>query len=106
MALIDKAANHFTVIVTFTTTKENQSQALELIWNYIETFLTKQDGCISSTLHSSFDGKSITNYAQWETAEHFKAFSEKAKSHPDLPAILEFKPHPQFHKIYNSISRQ
>jgi len=35
--------------------------------------------------------------------DHFKVFSEKAKSHPDLPALILFKPHAVFYKVDLSV---
>lgn len=104
MATISDNESIFTVVVTFQTTPATQQEATDKIWDYIETFLSKQPGCISSSLHKSFDGKNLINYAQWETADHFKAFSEKARGHPDLPALLEYKPSPQFHSVYKTVS--
>lgn len=89
----------FVVIVSFTTTAENQARALEQIHHYIDTFLSQQPGFISARLHKALDGHSIVNYAQWETGEDFKRFSELARSHPELPGLLQFQPKPRFFEV-------
>lgn len=89
----------FIVIVSFTTTLENQATALEQIHHYIDTFLSHQPGFISARLHKALDGSSIVNYAQWESSEDFKRFSELARSHPELPALLQYQPKPRFLEV-------
>jgi len=89
----------FVVIVKFETTTESQEGALIAIKDYIANFLSQQPGFISATLHRSFDGLSIANYAHWESASDFKRFAELAKDHPDLPGLIRYKPSPSFYEI-------
>ena len=89
----------FVVIVKFETTVESQETALVAIKRYIANFLSQQSGFISATLHRSFDGLSIANYAHWESASDFKRFAELAKDHPDLPGLIQYKPTPSFYEI-------
>jgi heme-degrading monooxygenase HmoA len=92
--------SYFTVIVNFETMPDEQSRALELIGSYVGTFLSQQPGFISGRLHGSIDGKRIVNYAQWESEGHFKAFADKASSHPDLPEIRKYKPEAGFFEVW------
>ncbi len=89
----------FVVIVRFETTAETQVTALAAIKNYIADFLSQQPGFISATLHRSFDGLSIANYAHWESASDFKHFAKLAKKHPDLPGLIQYNPTPCFYEI-------
>ena len=91
----------YTVIVNFETDPIEQDQALELIGNYIGSYLSQQPGFIKSRLHRSIDGKQIVHYAQWQSEEDFRAFAEKAASHPDLPGIRKYKPAANFFKVWN-----
>jgi len=80
------------VIVTFETTAENQTEALEKIGAYVDSFLSQQPGFIASQLHRGLDGTSLVHYARWRSEADFQAAGEKARAHPDLPALRVFKP--------------
>ncbi len=80
------------VIVTFECDPATQDAALEAIGAYVGTFLSQQSGFVASTLHRGLDGRSIAHYAKWESEAAFKAAGDKARSHPDLPALLAYKP--------------
>lgn len=92
--------SEFTVIVDFETGPDEQAEALEKIGDYIGSFLSQQRGFIHSRLHRSTDGKRIVHYAQWQSEEHFRAFAERAASHPDLPAIRQYKPNAGFFEVW------
>lgn len=81
-----------TVIVTFVTEPGNQQEALEKIGAYVGSFLSRQPGFIESALHRGLDGTSIVHYAKWQSEADFKAAGEKARAHPDLPALLAYQP--------------
>ena len=80
------------VIVSFETTPEEQARALEKIGAYIDGFLSRQPGFIQSRLHRGLDGRSMVHYAEWQSEADFKAAGEKARAHPDLPALMVYKP--------------
>ncbi|MEQ8858969.1 MAG: antibiotic biosynthesis monooxygenase [Pseudomonadales bacterium] len=82
----------FTVIVSFETTPDNQQRALDEIGAYIEDFLSQQPGFLQSWLHRSLDGTSLAHYALWRSDADFKAAGEKARQHPALPALMQYKP--------------
>ncbi|OUS29301.1 hypothetical protein A9Q99_09330 [Gammaproteobacteria bacterium 45_16_T64] len=96
---LNNLASPFVVLVNFTTTPQTQKQALISIRRYIKEFLSQQPGFISATLHEALDGLTIVNYAHWESAADFKAFAQKAKSHPDLSELLTYKPTPNFYRV-------
>ena len=103
MAIISEQQNCVTAIVTFSCEPEQQDDLVAKIRGYIADFISQQEGLISSHLHKSLCGKSVVNYAQWQSMAHFKAFSEKARSRPELPALLLFKPHAVFYKVDFSV---
>jgi heme-degrading monooxygenase HmoA len=84
-------SEHF-VIVTFETDPAAQDAALEKIGAYVGSFLSKQPGFVASTLHRGLDGRSIVHYAKWQSEAAFQAAGVKARAHPDLPALLAYKP--------------
>jgi len=103
MAEVNADIDCVTAIVTFECDPEQQADLADKVRNYINDFISKQDGLISSHLHLSLCGKRVVNYAQWKSMEHFKAFGEKAKPRPELPEMLAFKPQPFFYKVDFSV---
>ena len=86
------ADNPHIVIVSFETTAQAQAEAIEKIGAYVDDFLSRQPGFIESRLHRGLDGQSIVHYAAWRSESDFKAAGEKARTHPDLPALMVYKP--------------
>jgi quinol monooxygenase YgiN len=103
MAIISDKQDCITAIVTFKCEPEQQKDLADKVRAYIKDFISEQDGLISSHLHLSICKTRVVNYAQWKSMEHFKAFGEKAKTRPELPAMLAFKPHAVFYKIDLSV---
>jgi len=103
MAIISDKQDCITAIVTFKCEPEQQKDLADKVRAYIKDFISEQDGLISSHLHLSICKTRVVNYAQWKGMEHFKAFGEKAKARPELPAMLAFKPHAVFYKIDLSV---
>lgn len=103
MATISDKQDCITAIVTFNCEPEQQDGLADKVGAYIKGFISKQDGLISSHLHVSECGKHVVNYAQWQSMEHFKAFGEKAKTRPELPAMLAFKPRVVFYRVAFSV---
>lgn len=103
MATISADKDCITAIVTFQCEPEQQADLADKVRAYIKDFISQQDGLISSHLHVSVCGKRVVNYAQWQSMGHFKAFGEKAKTRPELPAMLAFKPHAVFYKVDFSV---
>lgn len=68
--------NKFTVILHFETKKGKQDEFLERIGKQVTETIMKFPGFISSSFLKGNDGKTIINYAQWESAEHYKNFRD------------------------------
>ncbi len=96
--------DYHTVIVNFTTTSDNQAEALKRIGDYVESFLSRQPGFVESHLHAGLDGNSIVHYARWESEADFKAAGEKAQSHPDLPALRAYQPSGAGYRVWKTFS--
>lgn len=90
------------VVVTFETTPENQAEALERIGAYIDGFLSRQPGFLGSQLHRGLDGDSLVHYARWRSAADFQAAGAKAREHPDLPALMAYKPSGRGYEVWAS----
>ena len=99
MADVSSDSNLLTVFVSFDVEPDQQEKVCELVEDYIANFISLQAGFVSSHVHKSLCGKHVANYAQWKSMEHFKAFGEKARSWPGLPALLEFGPQATFYTV-------
>ena len=80
------------VIVNFEVEPGAQDEALNNIGAYVGSFLSQQPGFIESYLHQGLDGHSIVHYARWQSEADFQAAGEKARQHPDMPALMAYKP--------------
>ena len=94
--------DYHTVIVNFETDADNQSEALEKIGAYIGSFLSRQPGFIESFLHECTDGPGIVHYARWVSEQDFKAAGVKAREHPDLPALMAYKPSGRGYRVWKA----
>ena len=90
------------VIVNFEIEPGGQEQALQKIGAYVASFLSQQPGFIGSYLHAGKDSDSIVHYARWKTEEDFKAAGPKAREHPDMPALMAYKPSGAGFSIWNT----
>lgn len=82
----------FTVIVRFATEPDEQHSALSEIGDYVADFLSRQPGFVRSALHRSADGRALVHYALWRREADFRAFADKARSHPALPGLRRYRP--------------
>jgi len=83
---------HHFVVVTFTTTQENQQQALADIGEYVERFLSRQPGFINSRLLAGNDGTGIVHQAEWTTESAFTAIGPLARQQPDFAKLMAYQP--------------
>lgn len=88
----------FVVVVTFETNPDNHDEALELLDKYIDEFLRIQTGFIESRLNERDDSCGYLHFARWRTEADFRAFADKAKNHPLLPAIRQFNASATFYR--------
>ena len=66
-AVIDDAAEIFTLINTFTVTPHNQDAVVESLRSFTEQHARFLTGFIGASVHASLDGRRVVNYVQWET---------------------------------------
>jgi quinol monooxygenase YgiN len=84
-----------TLINVFTVDPANQRQLLELLARATETSVRHAPGFVSASLHRSLDGTKVTMYAQWRSAEDYRAMRENPAPLPYLQqalAIAKFDP--------------
>jgi len=68
--------NLLTVINIMTPNTSDKINVLTLLKEGIDETMSKQQGYISSNVHSSMDNEYIINYSQWETGEDLQSAGE------------------------------
>ena len=66
----------FTQVVEFEVEPDKQELLIAAIVAELERWIRHRPGFISSTLHASFDGRRVLNYAQWRSKADFHAFTQ------------------------------
>lgn len=97
MATINTSRNKIcTLINVFTVKPERQMELFENLKQATEKAMSRMPGYISANIHLGDDGKTVTNYAQWATAEDYQNVfkDEQVQKHiKEAAAIaIEFKP--------------
>ena len=62
-----------TLVNVFTVAPKDQQRLVDLLVEATEAVMSKQPGYVSASIHRSFDGTRVTNYAQWRSREDFEA---------------------------------
>lgn len=71
------------LINTFTVEPDRTDELLAFLEEATDEVMRHVPGFISASFHKSLDGKSVANYAQWESKEAFDAMlrDDKARVH-------------------------
>jgi quinol monooxygenase YgiN len=90
MTTITKGANLVTLVNVFTVKPDDQQRLVTLLVDATKETMKDLPGFISASIHRSFDGTKVINYAQWRSREDFQAIRENkaAKAHMDAAAAL------------------
>ncbi|MBJ7336286.1 antibiotic biosynthesis monooxygenase family protein [Mycolicibacterium sp.] len=97
MTTIDRHGPHATLINVFTVEPQHAAELAALLDDATEKVMRHVPGFVSANIHVSTDGTRVVNYAQWETAEAYRAMlaDPVAREHMGLAAALAkgFDPH-------------
>ena len=66
VARIDAAADIFTLINTFHTSRERQEAIVQSLQRFTTTVAQALTGFVGSSVHVSLDGTRVVNYVQWQ----------------------------------------
>jgi quinol monooxygenase YgiN len=90
MATIAKGSYVVTLVNVFTVTADNQERLAKLLVDATEKTMQFVPGFVSASIHKSFDGTKVINYAQWRSRQDFESLKENqdARSHMDAAAAL------------------
>jgi len=87
---ISSDSGYVTLINVFSVEPEHQQRLLDLLTLATESGVSKVKGFVSSSLHRSVDGKKVTMYAQWKSAEDYNAMRANTTTSPYLEEALTF----------------
>lgn len=90
---ISKEKECVTLINTFFTSgSSDQDEVVKVLIDVTEEVMRHQPGFISTSIHRSYDGSAVTNYAQWRSSEDWNAALQKAREHLQLLTKYTRKP--------------
>jgi quinol monooxygenase YgiN len=89
MTTIAKGSQLVSLINVFTVEPARQQEVVDLLIEATEKVMRHVPGFISANIHKSLDGVRVTNYAQWESREHFEAMLSNPAAIPHMKAIAE-----------------
>jgi quinol monooxygenase YgiN len=95
MSTISKDRDILTLINVFTVVPEKQRELVALLVDATKQTMQHLPGFISASIHRSFDGKKVVNYAQWRSKADFEAMQKNPKAIPHMQAaaaIAQFDP--------------
>jgi quinol monooxygenase YgiN len=97
LVTIAKDNDVVTLINVFSVAPEDQQRLVDVLVNATQVVMSKQPGFVSASIHSSLDGRRVTNYAQWQSPEAFEAMlqNKEAAEHMGEAARIaqRFEPH-------------
>ena len=95
MSTISQDRDILTLINVFTVEPDRQSELVALLIDATKQTMQHLPGFISASIHRSFDGKKVVNYAQWRSKSHFEAMRQNPKAIPHMQAaaaLAQFDP--------------
>jgi heme-degrading monooxygenase HmoA len=95
MATIVAGRAVLTLINVFTVSREDQQQLVDVLIEATEQTMRDLPGFVSASIHKSYDGTRVVNYAQWRRREDFEAMQKNPKAMPHMAAaakLAKFEP--------------
>jgi quinol monooxygenase YgiN len=97
MTTISTDARLTTLVNVFTVQPDQQKALVDVLVRATDEVIRHVPGFISANIHTSLDGIRVVNYAQWESAEAYRAMLDNpaAQEHMREAANLAdtFEPH-------------
>ena len=100
-ARIDAAADVFTLINTFHTSRERQGAIVESLRRFTEGVAGGLPGFVGASVHASLEGDRVVNYVQWRSRADLAAMLAlpEAKAHMVEVAALADKIEPVPYRV-------
>ena len=84
-----------TLINVFTVEPQNQQELAQTLIDATDQTMKRMPGFISASIHKSFDGHKVVNYAQWKSRADFEAMTKHPDAIPHMKAsaaLAKFEP--------------
>src|SRR5256885_11945039 len=86
---IDANANLATLINVFTVDPARQRDLVDVLVTATEEVMRHRPGFVAANIHAGAEGTRVVNYAQWESAEAFRAMLADPECQGHMKAALE-----------------
>jgi hypothetical protein len=86
MATISPSPKILTLVNVFTVDPASQQRLVDVLIAATERTMKQMQGFISASIHKSYDGTKVVNYAQWKTREDFEAMTRNPNAIPHMKA--------------------
>lgn len=86
MSIISKENRVVTLINVFIVKPENQQPLVDVLVRATKETMRNLPGFISASIHRSYDGANVVNYAQWRSREDFEAMRQNPEARPHMEA--------------------
>lgn len=84
IARIEAHAPGITLINVYEVEPEKQAELAHLLSEVTDAVIRRQPGFVSVSVHSSFDGHRVVNYAQWASKADFETFMKAPSTQDQL----------------------
>jgi quinol monooxygenase YgiN len=84
-----------TLINVFTVKPDDQQRLADVLIDATEQTMKRLPGFVSASIHKSYDGTKVINYAQWRSKKDFEAMMHDPKVKPHMAAaagLATFEP--------------
>jgi heme-degrading monooxygenase HmoA len=95
VSTIRAGAELVTLINVFSVAPDRQQELADVLIEATEHTMRHLPGFISASIHKSFDGRRVINYAQWQSREAFEAMLRHPDARPHMTraaALASFEP--------------
>jgi quinol monooxygenase YgiN len=97
MTVIERHGPHATLINVFTVEPDRAYELAALLDDATDRVMRHVPGFVSANIHVSTDGARVVNYAQWESAEAYRAMLADPTAHEHMSKAADlasgFDPH-------------
>lgn len=89
MATIARDPQILTLINVFTVDPAKQQKLVDTLLEATQQVMKRMPGFISASIHKSYDGTKVVNYAQWKSRQDFEAMTKNPEAIPHMKACAE-----------------
>jgi hypothetical protein len=92
-AIVNDAAEIFTLINTFTVLPQRQDAVIRSLRDFTEQHARVLPGFIGASVHASLDGHFVVNYVQWASKSNLVAMTASAEARAHIAEVGSIADH-------------